>query len=55
MKTIKILSLLFLCVTIWSCSDDEEVIELTQPTFTVSVSPEDSGIYYFENTTPNKD
>ncbi len=54
MKTTKILSLLFLFVTLWSCSDDEEVIPLTQPTFTITVSPENSGIYYFENTTPNK-
>ena len=53
MKTIKILSLLILFVTMWSCSDDEEIIPLTQPTFTISVSPEDSGIYYFENTTAN--
>ena len=55
MKTIKILSLLILFVTMWSCSDDDEVILLTQPTFTISVSPEDSGVYYFENTTANKD
>ncbi len=54
MKTIKILSLLILFVTMWSCSDDEEIIPLTQPTFTISVSPEDSGVYYFENTTANK-
>jgi len=54
MKTIKILSLIFLFVTMWSCSDDDEVIPLTQPTFTISVSPENSGIYYFENTTPDK-
>jgi hypothetical protein len=39
----------------WSCSEDEEVIELTQPTFTITVSPEDSSVYYFENTTANKD
>jgi hypothetical protein len=31
------------------------VVELTQPTFTVTESAENSGIYYFENTTPNKD
>lgn len=56
MKTNKILSLLFLVMAILSCSNDDDVIiPLTQPTFTISVSPEDSSVYYFENTTANKD
>ncbi len=55
MKTNKILSLICLIFVFWSCSDDEEMIPLNQPTFTVTVSPENSGIYYFENTTANKE
>lgn len=55
MKIIKILSLLILFAAMWSCSESEEIVQLTEPTFTVSVSPENSGIYYFENTTANKD
>ncbi|MDW5287213.1 carbohydrate binding domain-containing protein [Formosa sp. PL04] len=56
MKTIKILSLLLLVATIWSCSDDDaDNIQLTEPTFTITVSPDDSSVYYFKNTTPNKE
>lgn len=54
MKTTKILSLLFLSMMFWSCSDDEATINLTQPTFTITPPDGDSGLYTFENTTPNK-
>lgn len=56
MKKNKILGLLSLFIVFWSCSsDNDDVVELTQPTFTVTESAENSGIYYFENTTPNKE
>ena len=56
MKTIKRLSFLFIALAIWSCSDDDvEVAVLTQPTFTITAPGDDSGLYIFENTTPNKD
>ena len=55
MKTIKYIGLLFLSVAFWSCSDDEVEVELSEePTFTVTVSPDDPSVYFFENTTPNK-
>tara|TARA_R110002049_G_scaffold232088_8_gene404656 strand:+ start:9218 stop:10474 length:1257 start_codon:yes stop_codon:yes gene_type:complete len=55
MKTTKFLGLLFLSVAFWSCSDDPAIIELSQPSFTVTVSPDNPSIYFFENTTPNKE
>jgi PKD repeat protein len=57
MKTTKILSLLFLLTVFISCQeeDDNSLPELVQPTFTVTVSPDDTGTYIFENTTPNKE
>ncbi|KAA5826426.1 hypothetical protein FPF71_06305 [Algibacter amylolyticus] len=54
MKTTKILSFLCLSLAFWSCSDDEAVIELTQPQFTVTAPEGESGLFTFENTTPNK-
>lgn len=54
MKTTKILSLLCLII-FWSCSDDDTVIELTQPQFTMTAPAGESGLFTFENTTPNKD
>jgi hypothetical protein len=54
MKITKILSLLFLVTVFISCEENETSPELIQPTFTATVSPEDSGTYIFENTTPNK-
>ncbi len=43
-------------ISFWSCSNDDDVIvQLEQPTFTITQSPDNSGIYYFENTTPNKE
>lgn len=56
MKKNKILGLLCLFIAFWSCStDDDDVAVLTQPTFTVTETAENSGIYSFENTTPNKE
>ncbi|MCL5245524.1 carbohydrate binding domain-containing protein [Cellulophaga sp. 20_2_10] len=56
MKKNKILGLLCLFMAFCSCTNkDEDVAVLTQPTFTVTESTDNSGIYYFENTTPNKD
>ncbi|AUP77898.1 carbohydrate binding domain-containing protein [Flavivirga eckloniae] len=56
MKTTKILSLLGLClIFLSSCSDDEGTIELTQPQFTITAPPGESGLFTFENTTPNKE
>ena len=40
---------------IFSCEENENgTPELVQPTFTATVSANNSGIYVFENTTPNK-
>ena len=55
MKITKILSLLFLLTVFISCEENETTSELIQPTFTATVSPEDTGTYIFENTTPNKE
>ncbi|MCL5130013.1 carbohydrate binding domain-containing protein [Algibacter sp. L4_22] len=56
MKNNKILGLLCLFTAFWSCGNDDEVmVELTQPTFTITESAENSGIYNFENTTPDKE
>ncbi|WP_405295250.1 carbohydrate binding domain-containing protein [Algibacter sp. Ld11] len=55
MKTTKILSFLCLSLAFWSCSDDDAVIELTQPQFTVTAPEGESGFFTFENTTPNKE
>jgi len=55
MKITKILSILCLVTLFFSCEESEiGTPELTQPTFTATVSAENSGIYIFENTTPNK-
>ena len=54
MKTTKILSLLCLSIMFWSCSEDEPVISLTQPTFEITPPAGESGLFTFENTTPNK-
>ena len=55
MKITKILSLLFLVTVLFSCEENETSSELVQPTFTATVSLEDTGTYIFENTTPNKE
>ena len=55
MKITKILSLLCLVTLIFSCEETKiGTPELVQPTFTATVSADNSGIYIFENTTPNK-
>lgn len=54
MKITKILSLLFFVTVFISCEENETSPELIQPTFTATVSPEDTGTFIFENTTPNK-
>ena len=54
MKITKILSLLFFVTVFISCEENETRSELIQPTFTATISPEDTGTYIFENTTPNK-
>ncbi|WP_299664930.1 carbohydrate binding domain-containing protein [uncultured Polaribacter sp.] len=54
MKITKFLSLLLLVTAFISCEESETPPELVQPTFTATVSPDNSGIYLFENTTPNK-
>lgn len=56
MKKNEILGLLCLFIAFWSCTNDDDVVfELTQPTFTVTESVDNLGIYYFENTTLNKE
>lgn len=56
MKTYNIIGLLCVFISFWSCSDDDEVeSKLQQPTFTITQSEENSALYYFENTTPDKD
>lgn len=55
MKTTKILSLLCLSLMFWSCSDDDAIIQLTQPQFTITAPAGESGLFTFENTTPNKE
>ncbi|MDN3620535.1 carbohydrate binding domain-containing protein [Polaribacter undariae] len=55
MKKYKILGLLCLFMAFCSCTNnDDDVAALTQPTFTVTESAENPGVYSFENTTPNK-
>lgn len=55
MKTTKILGLICVVILYWSCAkDDDVIIELQQPSFTITQSTENEGIYYFENTTPDK-
>ncbi len=55
MKTKKLLGLLLLTITFGSCSDNVAVIELTQPSFTITPPAGESGLYLFENTTPDKE
>ena len=55
MKTVKILYVLCFGILLWSCSEDDPIIELTQPEFTITAPPGESGLYTFENTTPNKE
>jgi PKD repeat protein len=55
MKITKILSFLFLATLFVSCEESETLPDLVQPTFTATVSPDDTGTYIFENTTPNKE
>lgn len=55
MKTFRIFSLLIIGL-LWSCSDDDTVTpELNQPTFNIIAPTDDSGLFRFENTTPDKD
>lgn len=54
MKATKFLSLLCISVMFWSCSEKDAVIDLTQPTFTITAPEGESGLFTFENTTPNK-
>ena len=57
MKTTKLLLTLFISIMLFSCEEDDSVnvVELSgAPSISATVSPEDSGIYYFENTTANK-
>ena len=54
MKATKFLSLLCISVMFWSCSEKDAVIELTQPTFEITAPAGESGLFIFENTTPNK-
>ncbi len=56
MKTVRILSLMLLGILAWSCSDDDsDPVVLEQPTFSITAPSDDSGLYIFENTTPNRD
>ena len=56
MKTTKILSLLFISMMFWSCSEDEAAATLTSPTFEITLATEGGdGIYTFTNTTPDKE
>lgn len=58
MKSTKLFSLFFLGLVLCSCEEDDGpgMVELTQqPSFSVTQSTENSGIYFFENTTPDKE
>ncbi|MCK8521770.1 carbohydrate binding domain-containing protein [Aquimarina sp. D1M17] len=55
MKKLRVLFASFFCVLLWSCSDDDSVTEIIEPSFTVQQSPDDSSVYFFENTTPGKE
>ena len=56
MKTSKILIALFMGLVLFSCSDNDDTkSSLGQPTFVVSQSPDNPNLYFFENTTPNKE
>ncbi len=57
MKATKPLSLLVISILIlWSCEEDDSgVVQSIEPSFTITQSTENSGIYFFENTTPGKD
>lgn len=55
MKITKLLSLLLLVTAFFSCEENNQLPELNQPTFTATVSEEDSSVIVFENTTPNKE
>jgi len=54
MKSNNLIYLFSIASLIWSCSDDDTDI-LASPTasFTMTVDPENSNKFYFENTTPN--
>lgn len=55
MKKLRILFASIFCVLIWSCSEDDVTIQMIEPSFTVQQSPDDSSVYFFENTTPGKE
>ncbi len=57
MKSTTSLSILVLIlIVLWSCEEDDSgPVQLITPSFTVTQSTENSGIYFFENTTPEKD
>ena len=56
MKTPKLLLTFFIGIALWSCSENDEAKTLlVQPTFVVTQSPDNPNLYYFENTTPNKE
>ena len=60
MKSIKVLFALTIAVCMFSC-DDSDGVEIgsvaltTDPTFTVTGSSENPGLFFFENTTPGKE
>lgn len=55
MKTTKLIFACLIAIALWSCSEDEAVNALPEPTFTVTQSQDNPNLYYFENTTPNKE
>jgi hypothetical protein len=55
MKTIKLLLTFFIVIGMYSCSEDDAQNQLVQPTFVVTQSLDNPNLYYFENTTPNKE
>ena len=55
MKTFKLLLVFLVGATLCSCSEDDIKSQLTQPTFVVTQSLDNPNLYFFENTTPNKE
>ncbi|WP_282086277.1 carbohydrate binding domain-containing protein [Aquimarina algiphila] len=55
MKMIRIFFAIIFCILVWSCGEDDTVVQILEPSFTITPSTEDSSVYFFENTTPGKE